>query len=124
MRKLEKMNENTFVLKTEDEKARLRTEKEYSKQELKDIHRSLEMQKNQASMQRQKVEKDIEKLGDLDDPEIEALADKLEKAQKFLQKKKLLAQLEIVNKDIEDTDKQLAEIKGAIPEIDRLPKKK
>lgn len=123
MRELKKINDEKYVLATYDENADLKTEKGYKKQELKDIYRSLGMQKNQALMQRQKVEKDIERLGNLDDPEIEALAEKLEQAQKFLQRKKLQSQLETVNKDLEDTDKQLAEIRKAVPEVERMPKK-
>ena len=123
MRELKKINEDSFLLVTHDEKNKLKTEKEYSKQELKDIYRALKAQENQAMMQKNKVEKDIEKLGDLDDPEIEGLADKLEKAQKFLQRKKMLDQLATVNKDVEDTLSQANEIKKAIPEVDRMPKK-
>lgn len=61
MRKLEKKGNNAYVLKTEDEKQKLKTEKEYSKDELMDIYKQLKTMKEQLLMQVDRLKKDIER---------------------------------------------------------------
>lgn len=119
MRKLEKINATTYALKTEDEKARLKTEKLYSKDELFDIYKSIKGMKEQLLMQEDRLKKELANLGAKDDPESIAFAEKLENAQKLLQKKKIEDQLKAIRADFESYADQCKEIKLGIPEIDR-----
>lgn len=124
MRELIKKTETEFELHTVDDEQKLETRKSYTKQELKEIYRSLQTQTAQAGMQIAQLKKQIESLGDgLDTPEIIELADKLELAQKRLKRKKIETQLEAATKDGEMAQSQADEIKLAVPEVERMPKK-
>lgn len=108
-----------YFLKTYDKENDLKTEKGYKKEELKEIHESLNSQLaqlNSAITQGQK-QADMNKV-DLSDEE-KKIADMMEKATKYIQYKKQTEQLEKQKEDRELFKKQKAEIEARIPELKR-----
>ena len=118
-RELKKLGNNKYLLVVVNKEAKLKTEKEYDKEELKSIFRSMKAMKENLILQRNQLESQLSKFDVEETPAIIEFKEKLEAAKKLSEKEKLEKQLEQVNADVKLHGEQIIEIKKAIPELGR-----
>jgi len=116
-RELKKVDDNNYLLVTNDDKAGLKTEKKFEKTELKEIYGTLKLQLEQLKMARAQNKKEIDKLGVTETPQLKEFAEKMDVAQKLLQVNKLVEKEEGMKKDLVNFKNQLKEISTQIPEL-------
>ena len=117
-RELKKLNERNFLLVTENPEMKLRTEKGYSRVELRKIYDSTIMHRTQLMQAKNDVEFKLGKLGGVEEtPELVELMGKIEAVQKLQEKKRLFEQLENVKRDLRQNDVEMRELENAIPEV-------
>lgn len=112
-------NVKKYFLKTYDKENDLKTVKGYKKDELKEIHESLQGQLSQINANISQTQKaaDVNKV-DLTEEETK-IADMMEKATKYMQYKKQAKQLQQMKKDRDTFKNQVKEIEQRIPELKR-----
>ena len=103
----------------DDEENKLRTEKGYAKDELKEIFLSMKVQRSNLIARRNILEKQIGKLDVEETPALKEFKEKLITAQKLAEKDKLEGELKMVKADIKQNNEQLLEISKSVPEITR-----
>ncbi len=116
-RTLKKLSKNEFELRTELKEAKLVTIKGYKREELRDIYKELKLRRDQAGMQKAKIEKDIKKLDVDDSRDLREFMDKMVMASKLQDLDKLTMQMDLVKKDLGTLAKQMKEISSAVPEV-------
>ena len=118
-RELKKINNKEYLLVIDDEENKLRTEKGYAKDELKEIFLSMKVQRSNLIARRNILEKQIGKLDVEETPALKEFKEKLITAQKLAEKDKLEGELKMVKADIKQNNEQLLEISKSVPEITR-----
>jgi len=122
-RTLIKETEQKYILELVQLEGKMTTRREFSKTQLKDQFKEIEMYKRAALTEKTRLEKEIAKLSELDDnEEIRKILDLMEVALKLKGKAELEEKLEAVKKDILLYFDQAREIEGAIPEVRRSKK--
>lgn len=112
-------NVKKFYLKTYDKENDLRTEKGYTKEQLKEIHQSLKNQLEQVKQGIASTKKTMKANEVKMTKEEEKIADIMEKASKLVNYRKQEEQLKNMKNDFELFTKQKAEIEQRIPELKR-----
>ena len=121
IRKLSKVDRNTFLLVEEYPEDKLKSEKQYTRDELKNIHADLVSSIASHRNAKAKFDKDLKSIDadTADENEIKKFLELLEKAQKLKQKQDLIKQKEYAETTLADLETQRQEIEKSIPELKR-----